>query len=169
VQRTPFAEMACSIARSLDVAGEWWTPLVVRDVFLGITRFDALQRNLGLSRKVLSQRLETLVAHGVLERVAYQERPPRHDYLLTDKGRELAVVLMALMAWGDRWTGPGDGPPMLLRHAGCGELTTAEVRCARCGEPLAAEDVVVEGGPGGRAGPGTAAIAERLAPPAARG
>ena len=105
----------------------------------------------------------------MLERVAYQERPPRHDYMLTDKGRELAVVLMALMAWGDRWTGPGDGPPMLLAprrlrraHDGRGPLRV-------CGEPLAAEDVVVEGGPGGRAGPGTAGIAARLAPPAARG
>ncbi len=148
MQRTSFADMACSIARTLDIAGEPWSPLIIRDVWVGITRFDDLQRDLGISRKVLAERLRWLVGHGVLERRAYSEHPPRHEYLLTEKGAELVTVLMTITAWGDRWTAGEAGPPVLLRHRGCGELTRAEVRCARCGEPLHAGDVDVEPGPG---------------------
>ena len=148
MQRTSFAEMACSIARTLDIAGEPWSPLIIRDVWVGINRFDDLQRDLGISRKVLAERLRWLVGHGVLERRAYSEHPPRHEYLLTEKGAELVTVLMTITAWGDRWTAGDAGPPVLLRHHGCGELTHAEVRCARCGEPLRAKDVDVEPGPG---------------------
>jgi DNA-binding HxlR family transcriptional regulator len=162
VQRTSFADMTCSIARTLDVAGEWWSPLILRDVHLGITRFDELRHDLGVSRKVLSERLERLVEQGVLERRAYSERPPRHDYVLTEKGGELVDVLLAMVAWGDRWTAGDKGPPVLLRHLGCGELTRAEIRCARCGESLHADQVTVEPGPGGSAGPGTRVVAERL-------
>jgi DNA-binding HxlR family transcriptional regulator len=162
VQRTSFADMTCSIARTLDIAGEWWSPLILRDVHLGITRFDDLRRDLGISRKVLSERLERLVEHGVLERRAYSERPPRRDYVLTQKGRELVDVLLAMVAWGDRWTAGEAGPPLLLRHRACGELTQAEIRCARCGEPLHAGEVTVEPGPGGSAGAGTRVVAERL-------
>src|SRR4029453_3360076 len=128
MQRTSFADMTCSIARTLDAAGEWWSPLIVRDVHLGITRFDDLRRDLGISRKVLSERLERLVDQGVLERRAYSQRPPRYEYLLTQKGRELVDVLLAMMAWGDRWTAGSAGPPLLLRHDACGELTHAEIR-----------------------------------------
>jgi DNA-binding HxlR family transcriptional regulator len=163
MQRTSFADMTCSIARTLHVAGEWWSPLILRDVHLGITRFDELRRDLGISRKVLSDRLEGLVEQGVLERRAYSERPPRHEYLLTEKGGELVDVLLAMVAWGDRWTAGDDGPPMLLRHQGCGELTHAEIRCASCGERLHADEVTVEAGPGGSARPGTRVVAERLA------
>jgi DNA-binding HxlR family transcriptional regulator len=162
VQRTSFADMTCSIARTLDVAGEWWSPLILRDVHIGITRFDDLRRDLGISRKVLTERLERLVEHGLLERHAYCERPPRYDYLLTEKGRELVDVLLAMVAWGDRWTAGDEGPPVLLRHLGCGELTHAEIHCARCGRPLHADDVRVEAGPGGSAGAGTRVVAERL-------
>jgi DNA-binding HxlR family transcriptional regulator len=163
VQRTSFAGMACSIARTLDVAGEWWSPLILRDVHLGITRFDELRRDLGISRKVLSDRLERLVAHGLLEPRAYSDHPARHDYLLTSKGRELMDVLLAMVAWGDRWTAADAGPPVLLRHDVCGQLTHAEIRCAICGGPLHADAVTVEPGPGGRAGRGTEVVAERLA------
>jgi DNA-binding HxlR family transcriptional regulator len=163
MQRTSFADITCSIARTLDVAGEWWSPLILRDIHLGITRFDELRRDLGISRKVLTERLERLVEHGVLERGAYSEHPPRHNYLLTEKGRELVDVLLAMMAWGDRWTAGEQGAPVLLRHRRCGELTSAEIRCACCGEPLHADDVTVEPGPGGSAGPGTVVVAERLA------
>ncbi|HMJ03884.1 MAG TPA: helix-turn-helix domain-containing protein [Conexibacter sp.] len=148
MQRTDFGEMACSIARTLHVAGEPWSPLIMRNVFVGITRFDQLQRDLGVSRKVLSERLQWLVEQGVLARRPYSERPLRHEYLLTDKGRELMQVLFAMTAWGDRWAAGDAGPPVLLRHRVCGELTHAEIRCARCGEPLRAEDVDVEPGPG---------------------
>jgi DNA-binding HxlR family transcriptional regulator len=155
--------MTCSIARTLDVAGEWWSPLILRDVHLGITRFDELRRDLGISRKVLSERLERLVEHGVLELRAYSERPPRHEYILTDKGRELVDVLLAMVAWGDRWAAGEAGPPVLLRHDTCGELTHAEIRCAHCSDLLHADEVTVEAGPGGSAGPGTRLVGERLA------
>lgn len=162
MQRTSFGDMTCSIARSLEIAGEPWSPLILRDVYLDITRFDELQRDLGISRKVLTERLERLVDDGVLERRPYSERPPRYDYMLTEKGDELVEVLLALVAWGDRWTSGEAGPPVRLRHRGCGELTHAEVRCAACGGPLHAGEVEVEAGPGGISGPGTRVVAERL-------
>ena len=148
MQRTRFGEMACSIARTLDVAGEPWSPLIIRDVWVGNTRFDDIQRGLGISRKVLAERLAWLQAQGVLERRPYSQRPLRHEYALTQKGRELCEVLMAITAWGDRWTAGGAGPPVLLRHRACGELTRAELRCAHCGEALHASHVDVELGPG---------------------
>jgi len=148
MQRTRFGEMTCSIARTLDIAGEPWSPLILRDVFIGISRFDDLQRDLGISRKVLAERLKHLVEEGVLERRAYSKRPPRHDYVLTEKGWELCDVLLAITAWGDRWTAGEAGPPALFRHRSCGRLTHAELRCAQCGEPLHAHEVDVEQGPG---------------------
>lgn len=151
MQRTRFSDMACSIARTLDVAGEPWSPLIIRDIWVGITRFDDLQRDLGISRKVLAGRLEWLTAQGILERSAYSQRPPRHEYKLTEKGRDFCTVLMAITAWGDRWTTGTDGKPVLLRHRICDQLTTAEVRCSCCGEPLAATDIVFEPGPGASA------------------
>jgi DNA-binding HxlR family transcriptional regulator len=148
MQRTRFGDMACSIARTLDVAGEPWSPLIVRDVWVGITRFDELQRDLGISSKVLTERLNWLVEQGMLERRAYSERPPRHDYLLTEKGYEFCDILLAIAAWGDRWTVGSEGPPALHRHRTCGHLTRVDPRCAHCGEPLHAADVDVEAGPG---------------------
>jgi DNA-binding HxlR family transcriptional regulator len=140
--------MACSIARTLDIVGEPWSPLIIRDIWVGMTRFDDIQRDLGISRKVLSERLTSLVEHGVLERRAYTDRPPRHDYVLTEKGYEFCDVLIAITAWGDRWTAGDIGPPVLLRHRGCGQVTHVELRCAQCGEPLHANAVDVEPGPG---------------------
>jgi HxlR-like helix-turn-helix len=105
--------------------------------------------DLGISRKVLAERLKWLMAQGVLEQRVYSERPLRHEYLLTEKGWELADVL-AIAAWGDRWTAGDAGPPILRRHRACGELTHAELRCAHCGEQLHARDVEVEPGPGAR-------------------
>jgi DNA-binding HxlR family transcriptional regulator len=151
MQRTSFSDMTCSLARTLDVAGEWWTPLIVRDVWFGRTRFDEIQENLGLSRKLLADRLETLVREEILFRKLYQERPPRHEYRLTQKGKELMVVLLAVLNWGDRWVS-GDGPPLLLRHLGCGEIAEAQVRCSECGEPLHLNEVMLEPGPGLRVG-----------------
>lgn len=104
MQRTSFADMECPIARTLEVVGEWWTPLVIREIFRGHRRFDEIQAELGVSRKVLTQRLNSLVEHGVLERVPYSERPPRDEYHLTEKGSELGPVLMAMVKWGERWT-----------------------------------------------------------------
>ena len=114
--------MACSIARGLAVAGEPWSPLVIRDVYVGITRFDDLQRDLGISKKVLAERLRHLVEQGMLERRPYSERPPRFEYVLTPMGQEFMDVLMALVAWGDRWTAGEAGPPVLYRHHACGQV-----------------------------------------------
>ena len=148
MQRTDFAQMSCSIARSMAVAGEPWSPLVIRDVYIGINRFDDLQRDLGISRKVLSERLRHLVDAGLLERRRYSERPPRDEYALTRMGSEFMDVLMAMVAWGDRWTAGDAGPPVLYRHRACGRITHVEPRCAACGEVLRSGDVDVEPGPG---------------------
>src|ERR671933_359102 len=115
MQRTTFSTMACSIARSLDVVGEPWTPLVIRDLWLGRNKFDEIQRNLGISRKVLTQRLQTLLNEGVVERKPYLREPERFEYVLTEKGDDLMNVLLALMAWGDRWVSRDEGAPMVIR------------------------------------------------------
>jgi DNA-binding HxlR family transcriptional regulator len=145
MDREAFAEMDCPIARSLAVIGEWWTPLILRDIYAGLTRFDAIHANLGVSRKVLSQRLATLTEHGVIERVPYQDNPPRYDYRLTTKGLELGAVLLAMKSWGDRWTaGAGDGAPgTWLRHERCGSITEPILTCSSCGEPLAPQEVTL--------------------------
>jgi DNA-binding HxlR family transcriptional regulator len=148
MQRTRFGDMVCSIARTLDVAGEPWSPLILRDAWVGITRFDDLQRDLGISSKVLAERLSSLVEHGMLERRAYSERPARYEYVLTEKGLEFCDILLVIAAWGDRWTAGEAGPPALHRHRTCGHLTRPELRCAHCGEVLRAADVEVETGPG---------------------
>jgi DNA-binding HxlR family transcriptional regulator len=140
--------MPCSIARSLAVAGEPWSPLVIRDVYVGINRFDDMQRDLGISRKVLAERLATLVEAGMLERRLYNERPERYEYALTEMGQEFMDVLMAMVRWGDRWTAGEAGPPVLYRHRGCGRITHVEQHCAACGEILRSTDVDLEPGPG---------------------
>ena len=148
MQRTDFSQMPCSIARTLAIAGEPWSPLVIRDVYVGINRFDDIQRDLGISRKVLAERLRHLVEAGILERRRYTERPPRDEYALTEMGSEFVDVLMAIVAWGDRWTAGEAGPPILYRHRACGQITHVEPRCAACGEPLHSSEVDVEPGPG---------------------
>jgi DNA-binding HxlR family transcriptional regulator len=151
MQRTSFADMACSIARTLDVAGEPWSPLILRDVYVGITRFDDIQRDLGISRKVLTERLKWLVDQGMLERRPYSDRPPRFEYVLTDKGLEFCDVLIVMTTWGDRWTAGPEGPPVHHRHRACGHVAHVELRCSKCGEPMRAADIDVEPGPGSRA------------------
>jgi DNA-binding HxlR family transcriptional regulator len=140
MERKSFAMMDCSVAQCLEVVGEWWSLLILRDCFLGIARFDEFQRRLGISRNVLHQRLDRLVAEGVLERVPYSTRPPRDEYRLTDKGRDLWPVLTALRQWGDRYAAPS-GPPMQIVHKGCGATTDMALVCATCGEPVSARDV----------------------------
>jgi DNA-binding HxlR family transcriptional regulator len=147
VERKSFADMHCSVAQCLEVVGEWWSMLIVRDAFFGVTRFDDFQQRLGVSRNVLNQRLTHLVDAGVFERVQYCERPPRHEYRLTDKGRDLWPVLNAMRQWGDTYAAP-DGPPVRLVHKGCGELTDGILTCAACGEPMGPRDVRAQPGPG---------------------
>ncbi|WP_280261929.1 winged helix-turn-helix transcriptional regulator [Nocardia wallacei] len=161
MQRTSFAEMHCSIGQSLERIGEWWTPLIVRDVYLGLHRFDDIAENLGISRNLLTRRLETLVADGIVERRAYRERPLRHEYHLTAAGLELVPVLMALMAWGDKWATPPGGPPVRLVHRECGAQFTPQVCCSECGEPATATNTTALAGPGAASGPGTRVLARR--------
>src|SRR5262245_10743947 len=155
MRQTSFAGFSCSLARSLDAMGDWWTPLIVRDLFLGLDRFDDLVTDLGISRNLLTTRLAALVEHGLVERQRYSERPPRDRYRLTDAGRELMPILAALTAWGDRWATPPGGPPVVFRHRACGHDCTPRVACPHCGEPIASEELEVLPGPGGRRAPGT--------------
>jgi DNA-binding HxlR family transcriptional regulator len=150
MQRTQFGEMACSIARTLDVIGEPWSPLILRDVFVGISRFDQIQADLGISRKVLAERLKWLVDTGVLEQREYSAKPPRHDYVLTDKGRELCDLLLVMVRWGDRWTAGPAGPPVLYRHHACGQISQVDLSCSHCRRPMHAGDLDVLPGPGAR-------------------
>jgi DNA-binding HxlR family transcriptional regulator len=143
-----YRDQNCSIARALEIVGERWSILVLRDVFLGVRRFDALQRDLGVARNVLAARLERLLAEGILEKVLYQERPPRHEYRLTEKGLDLWPVVVELLRWGDRHASPPAGPPILLRHRDCGGLLGERRICERCGQPLGVRDVRAERGPG---------------------
>jgi DNA-binding HxlR family transcriptional regulator len=148
MRRTSFGNWPCAIARATDLLGDWWTPLVLREAFFGSRRFDEFQRNLGIGRNVLAQRLTRLVDEGLMRREPYQERPPRHEYVLTDMGRDFFPVLAAILRWGDTWLAGEAGPEVVLRHRACGHETHAEVTCAECGEPLAIADVEVLAGPG---------------------
>lgn len=132
----------CSIARTLEVVGERWTLLVLRECFLGTARFDDFQRRLGIARNVLQSRLERLQEEGVLERRRYQERPQRHEYRLTAEGRDLLPVLLALLEWGDRHRAP-DGPPVTIAHARCGGPINAALQCGRCGATVELRSIVV--------------------------
>jgi DNA-binding HxlR family transcriptional regulator len=132
----------CSIARSLEIVGERWTLLVLRDAFLGVRRFEDFQRSLGIARNVLTERLGRLVDEGVLERRRYQERPERFEYRLTAKGVELWPVMVHLLQWGDRHYAEDAGPPMVLTHRDCGGAVGERLDCAKCGAALGARDVV---------------------------
>ncbi len=139
---------ACSIAKSLEVIGERWSLLIVRDVLTGNRRFSQMQRSLGVARNVLTARLERLVDEGILERRPYQESPPRHEYFLTEKGLDLWPALVALQGWGDRHSAGPEGPPMLIVHKECGGPITDRGICERCGEVLNAHDARALPGPG---------------------
>ena len=137
----------CSVAKSLELIGERWTMLVVREVFLGNRRFDEMAARLGIARNVLTSRLQRLVEEGVLEKVRYQERPERYEYRLTEKGIDLWPIMVSLIQYGDRYYAP-EGPPMILKHKGCGGLVDAHRICSTCGERLTARAVRAELGPG---------------------
>ena len=132
--------MDCSVAQSLEIVGEWWSLLVVRDCFLGIRRFEEFQRHLGIARNVLTERLQRLVDEGVLERRAYQTNPERFEYRLTEKGFDLYPVIVALMRWGDKWANDGDGP-VVLTHKACGHEGAPVLTCVECGEVTGARDM----------------------------
>ena len=146
--RNDYENQSCSIAGALEVVGERWSLLIVRDILLGLRRFDELQSHLGIARNVLQARLTRLQEHGVIEKTAYNQRPLRFEYRLTEKGLDLWPTIVALMKWGDRHTPPEGGPAVIIEHRGCGGAVDEHRICERCGARLQAKDAV------GRAGPG---------------
>lgn len=141
MKRTSFAGMDCSVARTLEVVGEWWSLLILRDAFRGVSRFDDFQQNLGIARNVLTARLNTLVEHQILERSRYQERPERHEYRLTERGHDLFPVIASLLRWGDRWAVGPEGPPVVLLHEACGRDAQPVLTCSHCGSEVTARDI----------------------------
>ncbi|MET9213760.1 MULTISPECIES: winged helix-turn-helix transcriptional regulator [unclassified Nocardia] len=162
--KTEFADIVCSIARTVGIVGERWTPLILRDLFLGITRFEDLRRDLGIASNVLADRLRTLRDNEIVEARVYQDNPVRTEYVLTERGRDLYPVLTMLLAWGDRWLSAPDGPPLTVVHRDCGHITEGVVVCHHCATPLTATNVTWHPGPGGRPGPGATLIAHHLTP-----
>ncbi|MEL6950025.1 MAG: helix-turn-helix domain-containing protein [Pseudomonadota bacterium] len=148
MKRKSFADSPCSIARTLDVLGDWWNPLILRESMYGIRRFDEIQSWLGIGRNILTQRLGLLVDEGFLERRRYQTAPDRYEYVLTDKGRDATKVLIALMAFGERWHfAPGDEPIRLFDRK-TGRRVHAEVIDTETGEPIDTASLYPGPGPG---------------------
>jgi DNA-binding HxlR family transcriptional regulator len=152
MERKSFAAMGCSVAQCLDVVGDSWTMLIVRDAFAGVTRFDEFSERLGMPRNTLHGRLTKLVDSGVLEKVPYSEHPPRHDYRLTEKGRDLWTVLAAMRQWGDRHGTPA-GPARLV-HTACGTPAQTVTFCPVCDVPLGPGDAELTLAPGQASRPG---------------
>ena len=162
MRRTSYEQMNCSIASALDVVGEPWTLLIVRDAFYGVRRFDDFQENLGIARNVLTARLKKLVEAGIFRKTAYRQRPLRHEYRLTDKGAALFTVIVGLKQWGDRYGAAArSGKPMDLVNRGDGRPLEPVLIDADFGQRLELTNVRAVAGPG--ADQGTRAFFERLA------
>jgi DNA-binding HxlR family transcriptional regulator len=137
----------CSIGQAMDILGERWTFLILREAFFGVRRFTGFQRNLGIARNILSARLQRLVAAGLLERRLYSEEPARYEYRLTEMGRDLYPVVISIMRWGDKHLSGEDHKPLLLRHS-CGHDAQPQLVCSHCGGEMHPHDVTPEPGPG---------------------
>jgi DNA-binding HxlR family transcriptional regulator len=148
MSRHDISTWPCSIARAVAVTGDRWTPLIMRDAFYGLNRFEQFQNSLSMSRNVLTRRLNSLVEVGLLERRQYSDRPPRHEYIVTDMGHDYWKVVAAMATWSDTWLAGETGPPILLHHDTCGHQTTANVVCAHCNEALDLDDISATLGPG---------------------
>jgi DNA-binding HxlR family transcriptional regulator len=144
-----YESQTCSVARTLELVGERWTLLIIRDAFLGVRRFGDFAERLGVARNVLQDRLERLVEAGVLEKVPYQERPLRHEYRLTDMGLDLWPSVVALMQFGDKHLAGEGGVPMLVLHRDCGGELDDHRICKRCGAAVDVRDAQARRGPGG--------------------
>jgi DNA-binding HxlR family transcriptional regulator len=145
-QRTPdlgLLHRVCptSVAATLQVTGDRWSALLIRESFYGSTRFDEFQQRLSIAPNILTQRLRRLVELGILTRTAYQQRPARHEYRLTEKGLDLYPVPLSMLAWGDRWVFGGE-PPVRLTHEACGRALTPILSCGACAEPISRVDIV---------------------------
>lgn len=147
--RNDYEGQICSIARSLELVGERWTILVIREVFFGRRKFGEMLSSLGIARNVLASRLDRLVDEGILERRAYSERPPRDEYFLTEKGLDLWPTIVTLMHWGDKHMPLPGGPPAVIVHKGdCGGTVNDRRICERCGKELGVREARATAGPG---------------------
>ena len=146
MKRSSIGHLPCSIARALDVVGEWWTPVILRQIFHGQRRFEQIHDRTGISRNILTDRLGTLVAAGILDQRPYQARPARYEYHLTERGQELLPTLVALMQWGDKWLPDERGPFALAVHHEPEHRVRAVLVCPECGE-VPADEVHFEPGP----------------------
>ena len=148
MQRTTFSDQHCSVARTLDIIGEWWTLLILRDIFYGVRRFEALREQLGISRKVLTHRLQRLTDENILRKVPYQQNPLRNEYRLTTRGLDLMPVLLVLMRWGDRWLSDEGQVPVEFIHTDCGQVAVPKLTCDHCDGELTARNLRPQPGPG---------------------
>jgi DNA-binding HxlR family transcriptional regulator len=137
----------CSAARALELVGERWSLLIIRDALFGRTRFGDFQKSLGVAPNILTARLDSFVAAGLMQRRRYSGHPGHYEYLLTGKGRDLAPVIVALSAWGDRHAAP-DGPPIIYQHTTCGSQIHQQTHCAACGQQVRNTDIGIRPGPG---------------------
>ncbi len=137
-----YENIYCSVARSIEIIGERWTMLILRDAFYGIRRFDDFQNSLGIARNILTSRLNSLVEAGIMRKVPYQDHPVRHEYRMTETGRELLPVITTLIAWGDKWE--SEDVPIVLMHEDCDHATRAKVVCAHCSEELTAFNLRID-------------------------
>lgn len=140
--------LPCSLARTLSVVGDRWTLLILRNAFMRTRRFDDFYSQLGITKHVLSDRLKKLVNEGVLEKKAYQEKPMRYEYRLTEKGLDLYPIIMSMVAWGDKWMDEGKGAPMLYLHKSCNHQTSPKLACSHCGDDINPRDMMPMPGPG---------------------
>jgi DNA-binding HxlR family transcriptional regulator len=142
--RKSLEHLHCSVANTAEMIGDRWTVLILRDAFLGVRRFDDFQKDLGIARNVLTERLSKLVTAEIFSTVQYEDHPPRFEYRLTEKGRDLYDVLVAMWRWGDTWNPPGDSFLRSLVHLDCGATTHGTMRCANCEGPLHSRNTRVE-------------------------
>jgi len=147
MKKENFCHLECSLARSLDMIGEWWTLLIIRDLFYGIDTFDLLCKDLSISRNILTDRLKKLIDRLLIEKHSKKKGSQRQAYRLTPKGKDLFSVIMALVAWGDKWESP-KGPPIIFHHGSDKHTVQPKVICAQCGEELIARDIEPGKGPG---------------------
>lgn len=148
MDRAAFDAWECSVARTAGLLGDPWTLLILRDAHYGLRRFEEFHTSLGLSRNILSERLTRLVGRGMLDRIVYQSRPTRAEYVLTRMGNEFFAVLVAMVNWGDRWLDHGGGAPITLHHRPCNHDVEPSVVCAHCGEAIYSSDIEFRAGPG---------------------
>jgi DNA-binding HxlR family transcriptional regulator len=146
MQRKGFGSMQCPIARSLERVGEWWSMLILRDALHGLTRFDEFQKSLGIAPNMLTRRLNALVEAGLLERRRYSERPPRDDYVLTERGRDFQPVIVSLLAWGNRHFAP-EGPSVMLVNRKTGAAVEPILVDPATGRPISEPDYAMVPGP----------------------